>query len=107
MEAGRFSEEVDQLVETGPGVVLVYEQPEDDQKWIQVAVTDRTEDAFQLSVTVGMPDGTTQDDVKESVQQVVDLLAARWGGTFQCGLYADDDEDMDDDDADEADDVEP
>jgi hypothetical protein len=101
MEAERFTEEVAQLVDTGPGVVLVYEQQDDDNKWIQLAVTDRTDEAFQVSVTVGIPEGTTEDDLKETVQGIVDALAARWGGTFQCGIYADEDEDEDEGEDDE------
>jgi hypothetical protein len=93
MEAERFTEEVGALVEAGPGVVLVYQQQADDNKWIQLAVTDHTEEAFQVNVTVSLPAGTTSDDVKEAVQGLVDTLAARWGGTFEAGLYEDDEED--------------
>jgi hypothetical protein len=103
METERYTEEVAQLVDTGPGVVLVYEHQEDDEKWIQLAVTDRTDEAFQVNVTVGIPDGTTDDDLKETVQSIVDALAARWGGTFQAGIYADEDEEEEDEEENEED----
>jgi hypothetical protein len=36
------------------------------------------------------------------VQSIVDALAARWGGTFQCGIYPDeDDEDEGEDEGEE------
>ena len=93
METERFSEEVGEFVDNSPGVVLVYEHQDDEQKWIQLAVTERTAEAFQINVTLGMPEGTAADDLKATVQEIVDVLARRWGGTFQCGIYSDDDED--------------
>ncbi|GAC1401451.1 MAG: hypothetical protein NVSMB65_18930 [Chloroflexota bacterium] len=92
MEEEQFTEEVGALVDAGPGVVLVFQHQDDEEKWIQIAVADRTEEAFGLSVALGMPHGTTPEDLKGAVQVLVDALAGRWGGTFECGLFADEED---------------
>jgi len=78
MEGQPYSAEVAEFVDMGPSVVLVYEHEEDEQKWLNVAI--------------GRPTGASETEIKEVVQEIVDALATRWGGTFQCGLYREEDE---------------
>ncbi len=92
MEGQPYSAEVAEFVDMGPGVVLVYEHEEDEQKWIQLAITEDTAESFQLNVAIGRPTGASETEIKEAVQEIVDALATRWGGTFQCGLYREEDE---------------